>query len=346
MKSLIVSLCLISSMNVYSMDYSKFTFLGSLDAGVGMQKSKDSVEDNNQTGSYIGGKLVSSYDTQSFKYDLGLGWFHYKVKTDLTQGIYSAVYLRTQAPVLHFSPKYKVNDNFLVGVEGNYVFDNGVMISPSAYSKIMVGVNATYVKPLSEKYEMRVVASVSRTMDFSNKDLTLGMLSLQLGYKSQSTEVKPLKNNQVSLGKGIVHTKRVITKVTLDETLIHFETNSYDLTMKSQALLTELAAFLASNPDMWQGLEIEGHTDLRGGEEYNTILSVKRANSVYKTMREVEMPNDRIIFLGKGKNVPFDTTISDESFAKNRRVELKFIDVSDKEKLMNFIETLKKKYQK
>ena len=342
----LLPLCLLISFNTFAMDYSKFTYLGSLDAGIGMQKSNDSVEDNNQSGAYVGAKLVTSYDTQSFKYDLGLGWFHYKVKTDLTRGIYSAVYLRTQAPVLQFSPKYKINETFLVGVEGNYIFDNGVMISPEAFSKIMVGVNATYVKPISEKYEMRVVASVSRTMDFSNKDLTLGMLSLQFGFKTQSSETKPLKSNQVSMGNGIIHTKRVITKVTLDETLIHFETNSYDLTMKSQALLTELAAFLASNPDMWQGLEIEGHTDLRGGEEYNTILSVKRANSVYKTMKEVAMPNDRIIFLGKGKNVPVDTTISDESFAKNRRVELKFIDVSDKEKLMNFIETLKNKYQK
>lgn len=339
-------LALIFSTSIFAKEeLSKTTYFGALDLGMGTQKSDDTIESNKQNGTYLGAKGYLSYDLPHLKMDLGLGYFNYKIKTDLTSGAYSSVSLETKAPYIHLSPKYKFSESFFLGVELNYVLDKGIMLSPNTNSEIMTGLNATYQFNVKNQVDMRLVASASRTMDLSDKDLMLGMLSIQIGFTPKA-DVQPVKlqPNQQLLVNGIVHTKRQITQVTLDETMIHFETNSFDLSLKSQALLSELSAYLASHPDLWQALEIEGHTDYRGGEEFNTILSIKRANAVFSVMSQVSMPKDRVIFLGKGKSTPLDTGVSDDSLAKNRRVELKFINVSDKDSLLNFIAQLKTKY--
>jgi outer membrane protein OmpA-like peptidoglycan-associated protein len=66
---------------------------------------------------------------------------------------------------------------------------------------------------------------------------------------------------------------------------------------------------------------IEGHTESTGDEEYNMILSEKRAKSVGKFLIENGIDPERLSFKGYGSQYPIDTNETREGRARNRRVE-------------------------
>jgi outer membrane protein OmpA-like peptidoglycan-associated protein len=75
-------------------------------------------------------------------------------------------------------------------------------------------------------------------------------------------------------------------------------------------------------------VEISAHTDDIGSERYNQILSEKRAQSVVSYMKENEIETDRLVAKGYGELKPKFDNDSDENRAKNRRVELKILDIN------------------
>ena len=72
-------------------------------------------------------------------------------------------------------------------------------------------------------------------------------------------------------------------------------------------------------------LSIEGHTDWTGSEEYNQILSEKRAKAVEEVFKEnVTNENVKYESKGYGETRPIEDNNTAEGRAKNRRVEMKF----------------------
>ncbi|HNR73990.1 MAG TPA: OmpA family protein, partial [Cyclobacteriaceae bacterium] len=72
-------------------------------------------------------------------------------------------------------------------------------------------------------------------------------------------------------------------------------------------------------------VEIAGHTDPIGTEEYNLGLSKRRANAVsnYLIKQGIEAARINTVFFGESR--PIDTTQTREGNRKNRRVEFKII---------------------
>jgi outer membrane protein OmpA-like peptidoglycan-associated protein len=68
-------------------------------------------------------------------------------------------------------------------------------------------------------------------------------------------------------------------------------------------------------------LQIIGHTDNKGSEEYNLDLSTRRANSVKKYLISKGVNQDIITSEGKGETEPIDTNDTEQGREKNRRVE-------------------------
>ncbi len=86
-------------------------------------------------------------------------------------------------------------------------------------------------------------------------------------------------------------------------------------------ILDRLIAFLNENSD--KKVELEGHTDSVGTEQYNQGLSERRTASVkdYLTKRGVDA--GRISSRGFGETKPIADNKTAEGRAKNRRVEIK-----------------------
>lgn len=101
---------------------------------------------------------------------------------------------------------------------------------------------------------------------------------------------------------------------------ILFAFDSYSLSDNSRASLGELGAILAGMPDA--RLDIRGHTDNVGTEQYNDILSLNRALAVGNFLRTGGVAHDRIRESGAAFSEPVASNDNAEGRRLNRRVEI------------------------
>ena len=107
---------------------------------------------------------------------------------------------------------------------------------------------------------------------------------------------------------------------------INFETNSADLNQNSFEELKKLVELMKTNPQI--KIEISAHTDDVGSKGYNLKLSDRRAASVKEYLFDMDVPKNQIVSKGYGENKPAYFPVNSETNrAKNRRVELKIIDI-------------------
>ena len=102
---------------------------------------------------------------------------------------------------------------------------------------------------------------------------------------------------------------------------IHFETDKARITEHSQALVEKFADFLVTNRGSL--VHIVGHTDWRGSDNYNMILSKKRSRSVRDALIELGVSASRLSTEGKGESEPMASNKTVEGMALNRRIEVK-----------------------
>jgi outer membrane protein OmpA-like peptidoglycan-associated protein len=102
---------------------------------------------------------------------------------------------------------------------------------------------------------------------------------------------------------------------------INFETNSARITPDSEERLQSTLSTLKNNPNI--EVEISGHTDSRGSNQSNQVLSENRANSVKEWLVAHGIASERITTIGYGENNPIAPNDSPENMLKNRRIEFK-----------------------
>jgi outer membrane protein OmpA-like peptidoglycan-associated protein len=107
---------------------------------------------------------------------------------------------------------------------------------------------------------------------------------------------------------------------------IRFGDNS-DLPLdESRGLLDALAATLVQNPELTR-VRLEGHTDERGGANYNQELSQRRVDAVIRELVARGVDAARLVGLGFGESQPqHKNANSIEEHAANRRVVFRIID--------------------
>lgn len=102
---------------------------------------------------------------------------------------------------------------------------------------------------------------------------------------------------------------------------IGFRFASAELTPESLPALDVAVEVLKRHPGI--NLEVAGHTDNIGGEDYNLDLSEKRANSVVAYFVSQGIDADRLVAIGYGKGLPIASNDTEEGRALNRRVEMR-----------------------
>ena len=110
------------------------------------------------------------------------------------------------------------------------------------------------------------------------------------------------------------------TVVTLKN--VFFDFDKADLKPESFVELDKLADYLKTNSIR---IEIGGHTDNQGTDEYNDRLSENRAKSVYDYLVSKGIPADRLQYKGYGSRVPVADNATEEGRAANRRTEFKIV---------------------
>lgn len=105
----------------------------------------------------------------------------------------------------------------------------------------------------------------------------------------------------------------------LEPLKVRFEFNESKVGQKEKNRLTQNESILSSHPECV--IEIHGHTDDVGSDDYNMELSRKRAESVEAYLKELGVPG-KMVVKAFGKSRPEDPAKTDAARAKNRRVEL------------------------
>ncbi len=98
---------------------------------------------------------------------------------------------------------------------------------------------------------------------------------------------------------------------------IHFDFDKYDIRPGDAEILKENAVLLKKYTNV--KIQIEGHCDERGTNEYNLALGERRANSTKKYLISLGFSPDRISTISYGEERPLDPGHNEEAWAKNRR---------------------------
>ncbi len=104
-----------------------------------------------------------------------------------------------------------------------------------------------------------------------------------------------------------------------DFSVVYFD---FDKDNPKQTSIEELKRVVDVAKEDHVNVKIEGHTDAIGSDAYNMGLSIRRALSVYKFLKQMGVPDFRMKYEGFGKTRPVDSNNTDEGRAKNRRVEI------------------------
>ena len=141
----------------------------------------------------------------------------------------------------------------------------------------------------------------------------------KLGYDPSLIDVDLFNNKELKVGQKIILER------------IYFDFDKFDIRDESVVELNKLLVFLDKNPNV--SVEISGHTDSRGADDYNLKLSRNRAKSVVNWLKKRKVASKRMEGVGYGEVKPIapnenpDGSDNPEGRQMNRRIELTITDI-------------------
>ena len=206
---------------------------------------------------------------------------------------------------------------------------DGTGLYTNKKNNVTIYVNENDVRYVSTNIEMVNNGDGSGTYTDKSKNLVIendGKGKAKITFNGQTTEVdakpleKPGKLAKLEMVPPVPSIEANSLLITLDSEVL-FDVNKYDVRVHPEAeeVLKNLAIVL-KEMDV-KNFEIDGHTDSDGSDEYNQVLSEKRANSV-KNFLVSQGVTAEITTKGYGESKPVASNDTAEGKQKNRRVEI------------------------
>lgn len=104
--------------------------------------------------------------------------------------------------------------------------------------------------------------------------------------------------------------------------VIYFDFDSFAIKPEFQSVIDAHAKYMSANKT--RKMAIEGHTDERGGREYNLALGQKRAEAVRRALGLLGVTDAQVEAVSFGKEKPAVSGGSEDAMAKNRRAEINY----------------------
>jgi len=133
-------------------------------------------------------------------------------------------------------------------------------------------------------------------------------------------EKAQLRAQLLSQLNSILQTRDSARGLIVNMSDVLFDTGSYTLKPGAREKLAKISGIVLAHPGL--SLQIEGHTDSVGGDDFNQQLSERRSDSVRDFLAEQGVPASSITARGFGKSQPVATNDTAEGRQRNRRVEL------------------------
>ena len=104
--------------------------------------------------------------------------------------------------------------------------------------------------------------------------------------------------------------------------IVYFDYDSFAIKPEYQTVIESQSRYVKADKN--RKLAIEGHTDERGGREYNLALGQKRAEAVRRAMGLLGVNDAQVEAVSFGKEKPAAQGSDEASLAKNRRAEIAY----------------------
>lgn len=104
--------------------------------------------------------------------------------------------------------------------------------------------------------------------------------------------------------------------------IVYFDFDKYDVKPEYRHIVEAHAAFMKNRPA--SRVVIEGHTDSRGGREYNLALGQRRSEAVQRALTQLGVPADRVEAISWGIEKPASLQTTEEGYQLNRRAEFSY----------------------
>ena len=141
----------------------------------------------------------------------------------------------------------------------------------------------------------------------------------QLAARAESEKAQ-LRAQLLDQLNSILQTRDSARGLIVNMSDVLFDTGSSTLKTGAREKLAKISGIVLAHPGL--NLQIEGHTDSVGTEEFNQQLSERRSDSVLDFLAEQGVPASSMTAKGFGKSQPVASNDTAEGRQRNRRVEL------------------------
>ncbi len=152
----------------------------------------------------------------------------------------------------------------------------------------------------------------TRSANSSSTPSGVAVQSIGAGQGGAQTGVASVSADSASTGQGPVGVAHVV----------FFDYDSFAIRAEARPVIASHAQFLQANRQ--RKANLEGHTDDRGGREYNLALGQKRADAVRQALSLLGVPESQLEAVSFGKEKPLSGGNSESDQAQNRRVEIRY----------------------
>ena len=145
--------------------------------------------------------------------------------------------------------------------------------------------------------------------------------------ESQNLDLRDIKSDKVIEGNDFnldpIQVAAVAENTSINLNNLFFDFDKAVLRPESFPELDRIVELMTERPTMQ--IEISGHTDNVGTDEYNMNLSQRRANAVVAYLKQKNMDSGRMTVQSFGESSPVDSNETAEGRKRNRRVEFKIL---------------------
>lgn len=165
--------------------------------------------------------------------------------------------------------------------------------------------------------DMTKKSEMNANQNAKSADTKVSSMSNSMDTSSEQT-VNNMNNNGNDVNYKIAQLEQK-TKI------IHFDFDKYNIREDQKPLVEEDANIVNSDDAKDFSVKLEGNCDEWGSDEYNYALGLRRAKSVKSALVTLGVDANRLMIISYGKSNPVCTEHNRACWAKNRRVEFKFL---------------------
>lgn len=145
------------------------------------------------------------------------------------------------------------------------------------------------------------------------------------GYRPERVKVQVGKDEKKSVTVTLGVSRVVVLADRVDiRDKVFFDLDSATIKAESYRILDDVAGTLENHPEL-RLVEVQGHTDDQGADDYNLQLSQKRAEAVRKYLIGQGIEPDRLVARGYGEGQPLQPGTSEDAREVNRRVVFRIL---------------------